>query len=168
MFYVRRCSPLPTVSSHRCRQIPPLFLIDYNLRRWLLSSGFSNIFVILVLTLIFLYILSNYSTFPIIFAFCCLVVFSLFFILYGLAKLFLFFACMWPFLNACVITESLTKASHSLSCLCLHFSLRHFVADAGDYTIAMVDDLLNVLTSGEHSKVMALLEEVRDRLSYWL
>lgn len=49
-----------------------------------------------------------------------------------------------------------------------YFSLRHFVADAGDYTIAMVDDLLNVLTSGEHSKVMALLEEVRDRLSYLL
>lgn len=42
-------------------------------------------------------------------------------------------------------------------------SLRHFVADAGDYTIAMVDDLLNVLTSGEHSKVMALLEEREEK-----
>jgi len=35
------------------------------------------------------------------------------------------------------------------------------VRDAGDYTISMVDDLLNVLTSGEHSKVMAMLAQVR-------
>lgn len=36
-----------------------------------------------------------------------------------------------------------------------------FVENGGDYAIAMVDNLLDILTKGEHAKTKALLEQVR-------
>ena len=41
-----------------------------------------------------------------------------------------------------------------------HCSLQHFVSDAGQYSVRMVDNLLDILTSGEHSKTTAILLEV--------
>jgi bromodomain-containing protein 7/9 len=44
-------------------------------------------------------------------------------------------------------------------------SLRHFVANCGDYAIQMVDNLLDILTDCEHSKTnTALLVKERERL----
>ena len=42
----------------------------------------------------------------------------------------------------------------------LGFSLRSFVADADNYAIKMVDNLLDVLTNGEHSKTLKHLQSV--------
>lgn len=82
--YLSRCSTSGDVSSHRyCPQIPPLFQIDYNLRRWLLSSSYFSYFYHSGLTLIFLYILSSYKALLSLFyhfLFYCLVVICLSFL----------------------------------------------------------------------------------------
>lgn len=38
-------------------------------------------------------------------------------------------------------------------------SLRHFVKGAGDYAIRMVDNLLDILTGGEHSKAISVIQQ---------
>jgi hypothetical protein len=40
------------------------------------------------------------------------------------------------------------------------FSLQQFVADAGQYSVRMVDNLLDILTNGEHSKANATIIQV--------
>ena len=40
------------------------------------------------------------------------------------------------------------------------FSLRSFVADADNYAIKMVDNLLDVLTQGDHSKTLKHFQSV--------
>ena len=42
----------------------------------------------------------------------------------------------------------------------LSFSLRNFVADADNYAIKMVDNLLDVLTHNEHSKTLKHFQSV--------
>ncbi len=39
-------------------------------------------------------------------------------------------------------------------------SIQQFVANSGDYAIKMVDDLLDLLTGGEHSKTKNTIAEV--------
>jgi len=39
-------------------------------------------------------------------------------------------------------------------------SLQHFVSDCGEYAVHMVDNLLDILTDGEHSKTNAVLLQV--------
>ena len=46
------------------------------------------------------------------------------------------------------------------SSMMLSFSLRNFVADADNYAIKMVDNLLDVLTHNEHSKTLKHFQSV--------
>ena len=41
---------------------------------------------------------------------------------------------------------------------CVHFSLKDFVSGASEYAINMVDNLLDILTSGQHSKSIKTIE----------
>jgi Domain of unknown function (DUF3512) len=47
-----------------------------------------------------------------------------------------------------------------LAIRCYLCSLQQFVADAGQYSVKMVDNLLDILTSGEHSKAHAAILQV--------
>lgn len=42
-----------------------------------------------------------------------------------------------------------------------HLSLQEFVKDAGSYSRRMVDDLLDQITGGDHSRVLFQLRQVR-------
>lgn len=44
-------------------------------------------------------------------------------------------------------------------------SIRKFVENCGDYSINMVDNLLNILTHGEHSKTLQFLDQARTELA---
>jgi len=41
-----------------------------------------------------------------------------------------------------------------------YFSVMSFVENGGDYAVSMVDNLLDILTKGEHAKTKMFLEQV--------
>jgi hypothetical protein len=41
-----------------------------------------------------------------------------------------------------------------------YFSVLSFVENGGDYAVSMVDNLLDILTKGEHAKTKMFLEQV--------
>ena len=61
-------------------------------------------------------------------------------------------------MRQCSLWDSRPLNTFCLSLLCC--SIQHFVANAGDYAVQMVDNLLDILTQGQHSNTIKMLKEV--------